>query len=879
MSRGHVRERLGFALFALYLLGFLLAPSSARQQNVWHDAVFYLGVLPWAFTAGLGAGVRAIRQSALLQLGVALVLYLGASAVWTRGDLKTAASDVFLHAIATLGFLIAAGALLSSRRIADLCSAFVLAGGASALCALLAFAAGRVYPVSSRLHSAFNFEHPNLFAHALGFAVLLALDRWLRAERPRLAIVLVALMMPALLLTRGRLALAALLVATATLLAYRRGRTAWLALGALALALAVVPLLAGDLANEAFERADAGRGFIYEQLLERASAHPIIGLGLRARDDVVFPPGSPDFPAGTVLTHAHSAFVGTFFFGGLLGLLLLAALALCGLRSGLRLARNAEPLPLALLVYGLGCLLLDGHRLVGRPHLTSFLLLWLPLVLIVRWPASVAPPPPAPLPAAAMRWHPVAVTVAVLVLLAAQLGHLRGPIAEPHAERQLDAFFVAHSFALAGIDGARPPVAWLGPRGIAVVDFPLAEGLWSVFFRQFGERVGAARLVQFTAFAAAMALLAALCRSLALRGVAVWAVLIAAGTPLALVYSRALVPEQLALALGLGGAVAGLRYLDRGGLRAASATFGLLSLAMLSAPHWCVGWLAFLTVCALRVPRRRGLVTVGLLVGALALALGYQAHAFAVNAAAPGWGTLHGLTVPWLQAIGFARENADLWRIGSSLSGDLIGLPLLLPAAAGMALALRAGRQRLCALVSCHILAFLLHLRAAASHDYDLLPLIVPFALLAGLGLATVARAGRVGRALALGTLALAFAGNLHRAAELSAGNFGESAAVAGLLRRETPPDAVVAVSWGELSWRSPLVLVPAERRGFMLPGEELSPATLALLQALGATHLAIVTKAAPSPAQASALRGRPSVPYEAAKGIVVYVEPLAPFP
>ena len=69
------RERLGFGLLVVYLLGFFLAPSSEAGQNVAHDAVFYFGLLPWALSLGLQPGLRAIRESRLLWLAVALVLH------------------------------------------------------------------------------------------------------------------------------------------------------------------------------------------------------------------------------------------------------------------------------------------------------------------------------------------------------------------------------------------------------------------------------------------------------------------------------------------------------------------------------------------------------------------------------------------------------------------------------------------------------------------------------------------------------------------------------------------------------------------------------------------------------------------------------------
>ena len=106
-----------------------------------------------------------------------------------------------------------------------------------------------------------------------------------------------------------------------------------------------------------------------------------------ADDDVVFPTGSGDFPRGFTVPHAHSAIIGTLYYGGLVGLALLLLLIALSLTTGRRNARiDGEWDPLILLIFGLFCLTPDGHHLVSEPHLSSWLLFWLPIGLIAAGP-------------------------------------------------------------------------------------------------------------------------------------------------------------------------------------------------------------------------------------------------------------------------------------------------------------------------------------------------------------------------------------------------------------------------------------------------------------------------------------------------------------
>lgn len=387
------RDKLIFSLLAVFILGFYLLPSTRDMGSTPHDYLFYFGMLP-AFVVLGASGLRRVRPPGdagdrLLALALAFVLYLGVSALWTRGDRELSPLAVILHTAATAVFMVGSSQVLNDRRWNQLRAMVVGAATAIAGASLVGYLFGGSAHLG-RLKSLIHFEHPNLFAHYVGFAALICLLRVLELRRsgggrtaPWVAAGLV--LVGALVLTLGRSTMGAF-VAAATLAVFV-GRDRRVAAG-LALVLTVVVLgfllVGGDWGPSFVYRGDAGRVFIYKNLLERMDGRWLFGVGFAASDDVQFPVGSPDFPRGFQMPHSHSAFVSTLYHGGLVGLaLLLVVVGSAGHRAW-RIARErGDPTGLVLLLFGVGCLLADGHRLVSNPHLSSWLIFWLPVAWIV----------------------------------------------------------------------------------------------------------------------------------------------------------------------------------------------------------------------------------------------------------------------------------------------------------------------------------------------------------------------------------------------------------------------------------------------------------------------------------------------------------------
>ena len=394
-------ETLVFVGFAVFILGFYLLPSNRELGSTPHDLLFYLGLLPILVALAGQRMWRAVRRgdsgSRLLVLGLVFIFYLGLSALWTRGSPELSPLTVAVRTAATAVFLVASSEILSRHRWQwfqglVVGAAAVIAGGS-----IMAFLTG-FHSYHGRLNSLIHFEHPNLFAHYTGFAALICLLRIFELKQSGLSraapwmgafLVLVT----GLVLTQGRTTMAAFFGAAGLAIVLARDRRAAVAFALLVMMIALgFVLVGGDWAASLVKRGEAGRLVIYQSLIERMDGRWWFGVGLAAGDDVEFPVGSEDFPRGFTIPHSHSAFVATFYHGGALGLaLLLALVGAAGVLAWLVARDRGDPTGAVLLLFGVVCLMPDGHRLVSNPHLSSWLIFWLPVGWII----------------AASRWQPV----------------------------------------------------------------------------------------------------------------------------------------------------------------------------------------------------------------------------------------------------------------------------------------------------------------------------------------------------------------------------------------------------------------------------------------------------------------------------------------
>lgn len=862
------RDTLIFSLLTVFILGFYLLPSNRGLGSTPHDLLFYLGVLP----AFVMLGARGLRRvippgdagDRLLALALVFVLYLGSSVLWTRGDRELSLLTVTLHTLATAVFLVGSSQVLDDRRWRRLRALVVGAATAIAGASMIAYLLGGSFHLG-RIKSLIHFEHPNLFAHYVGFAALICLLRVLEARRSgagRAAPWAVSglILVGALILTFGRSTMGAFAAAAAVAVLMTRDRR--VAAG-LALVLMVVVLgfllVGGERGPSLFHRGDAGRDFIYRNLLERMDGRWLTGVGIAASDDVEFPEGSWDFPRGFTMPHTHSAFVATLYHGGIVGLGLLLVVVGAAGRRAWRIARErGDPTGLVLLIFGVVCLVPDGNRLVSNPHLSSWLIFWLPIAWIIAAGDSTASGTVRPGVEKSKRVPqadalPTALFWTLLMLfLGLRLLHFGAEIDMPNMWRQCDTAQYIRAFYVDGIDLFHPSVCWLADHRTTILEFPLPEAVAAVGYHIFGPHHAVARVVFLLFFLGSAYFAFRFVGEILDRRLARMTVLVYLVMPLSLFYSRAIHIDFSALFFAYGMATFFAVGLRRESARWmwAGACFAALAL-MIKAPY-VLPVIPPLGVLVIRDRKWRFLLRSlpQLAIPVLAFGL-WEAHVHTVNSQAPDWDFIphyRKMIQSWGWYFGTLAQRLDprSWlTLGQRFFSEVVGALGMVPLLIGAVVMVRRRSWSLLAWCAGAALMLLIFFNLCVVHNYYLIPFLAPLACLIAAGILwLVDEVGgrRVVSVVLSAVMVLLLAGEHLRYSETHyyrvLDDVVEGGREIGLHTRE---GSLVVVSRGALDCRSPHLLYSADRYGWSITEHDLQPDLLERLRALGADYVAII--------------------------------------
>lgn len=877
-------HRGGFVLLVIFTFGWYWMPSTRVQANTFHNTLFYLAVTPMLWGLFLVKPKKPRFDTPFTMASGVLIAYLAATALWAQEPMEMSLATVILHALATATFVFGVAWTFDSARL-RVFRVVVTAGATSiAMVSIVAWLFGRTYH-PGRLHSAIHFEHPNLFAQYLGFAALLALGSALRARKRAPWLVWSAafcVLGGAIILTRGRAVILGVVIAGLLSVALHRRKQVFAGTLLIVIVVFGVALTGETTFVEFVKRGDAGRVHIWKMLLERIGDRPVIGAGINADDNVTFPKGSGDFPSGFTLNHPHSLVVGTLFYGGLAGLALLLLVITLGLRAGRRNARvDGEWDPLILLVFGVICLTLDGHRLISEPHLSSWLLFWFPIGLIGAGPLgtrdtlSSEPPPSShstvgtpgkqPLPALS---GPV-LFVLILVALLLRAPHMGEAIDSPHTWRQCDTAQYIHAFFTDGIDLLHPSVCWMGNHRTVILEFPLPEAVTAVAYHLFGPSHVTARWVTLIFFMGSTLFLFLFVRSITDRATAGLAVVLSMILPLALFYSRAIHIDYAALFF-----VHAMAWLWAEAIRKNSVRFLWLGSApaamalIIKAPYV----LPFVPVLIwMSITRRRWplvLKNAPALIAPAAIFIAWQWHAMAVNGSAPDWSfipTYRRFTdnSHWYFGALSMRQNLAHWlTLGHRIVFEVTGLIGLVLALIGFWVSAAERRWDLFMWLAGAAVGIVLFFNLNVMHNYYQVPLVGLASVAIALGirhLATLIPARWEVQHGILLILVLIVGAECVKWSEKNYYTILEPIRSAGLaIGTVVPEGELVVTSFGGLDPRSPHLLYRARRYGWSIPIHDLNPNLLDRLENLDARWLAVVDSKSPVGALGAFLAGVP---------------------
>jgi O-antigen ligase len=351
----------------LTVAGFFLLPTQAA-----YGLVFFVSVPP-CLVAAMLAGRLAVPRAAGFWLAVVLIVYSALTLAWGE-DSGGRAGQFALGAAATLGFVVACGAVLGEARWrARLGTLLVVLGAASAALCVARFG---LFPPPTlagdtpRLRGWGITAHPVLGAAVLAVPLLTALRRAVAGGAWRGAYwAAVAVMAADIALTKSRGPAVAALLAALVLL--------WLAGWRRAAAIVVAGLVGAWVVAPGWVRAgfiraqEPGRWLIWRQALAEIAERPVFGHGLAA-----YLRPAPGMDA----SFPHDLYLSLLFYSGCVGLVLFLALAGWALWR-CRGADEAGWLA-ALMVNALAAGVTDFGQVTKGPG-ELWVILWLPVMLVV----------------------------------------------------------------------------------------------------------------------------------------------------------------------------------------------------------------------------------------------------------------------------------------------------------------------------------------------------------------------------------------------------------------------------------------------------------------------------------------------------------------
>jgi len=373
-------------LFLTCALYFLVESGSA---NSFPTYLISLAMLPLVFLFP-----EQFRRFDLPLLGLVILFltYMGLSVSWS-GSGESVAKHLG-YVLLVVGFSLSIAVVLTRFRWALYWLSLVIILAAVINCGYslyLHYANPEYQPLHEpRLFALGRLSNPVISALSYGFVVILCAYMVMTRERMIAKVVfaeIALLFVGGIVLTWTRgvwLALAAALVVGIVLQypGHRKKQLIAIAVVCLSIVAVVLASLGPDIL---VKRALSFRPEIWSEFISRTlGANPIIGLGLTA--DSVFHLSSEPEP----FKHPHSLIVSTFYYGGLIGLVLY--LSILGLAAVRVLQFEAHPirvLAAMLLTFGVVATLVDGDEILVKVNYL-WLLIWFPVgLLLVREPSNL----------------------------------------------------------------------------------------------------------------------------------------------------------------------------------------------------------------------------------------------------------------------------------------------------------------------------------------------------------------------------------------------------------------------------------------------------------------------------------------------------------
>jgi len=375
--------------YGLFFAGFFLIP---RDLENYHQGFYYSGLALVGLVL-LPRGWSLLRTNLVFWLFSVYLLYMAASGFWSEAyHLDPEAAKRTITYLKRAGYIIVFFLLTAAirdhnpRRFDKMLMVVCVAAAVSSIITLWLWYRTHTFP-ESRVWG-FSLVRWTIFA-AYSFGVFAVLSlHFMIAARHRWLIWAMGLAFLILFgyvwLSQSRMALGATVLGMAVVMLGSRKRDWMWGLLVMGLVIGVSSVvLIPDTVDYLFSRGLSFRPDIWKAYIARGMDSPLFGEGILSdRRNFVSAP-----PLRGLVPDAHSAYVGTFRDGGLVGVLLLVGACLAALWRGVtEILRSASYISLALALEVVAFIATDTDRLITRTG-GQWVFLWLPMVLVMTAPA------------------------------------------------------------------------------------------------------------------------------------------------------------------------------------------------------------------------------------------------------------------------------------------------------------------------------------------------------------------------------------------------------------------------------------------------------------------------------------------------------------
>lgn len=423
-----------------------------------------------------------------------------------------------------------------------------------------------------------------------------------------------------------------------------------------------------------------------------------------------------------------------------------------------------------------------------------------------------------------------------LILLVLRFLHFGPELEAPHDWRQCDTAHYCRDFYENGLDLLHPKVCWMGNRDTLALEFPLPEAIVALGYRFTGESILLARLFFFLFFGLSVFYLYQFTGLLWGTGMARISSLIFMGAPLSLFYSRAIHIDFFVVFC-----THAMVYYFLSGLKNKRTITLILSsvfaaLAFLVKPAYPFYWAIPLLYYVHYLRQWRWFLSRSIIfMLPLVLFFWWQHHVFTINNASPDWSYIlhyHKMIQSPGWYFGHFKYRFQLypWYILFLRSaGEVAGF------AGGVLLIFGLIRSKnipqagfLWSWLTGTGLYILVFFNLNVVHNYYQIPLVAPAAVLIGWGILSAAQNNQI-KILSMSS-AVVLVNFIY--AEINYYGISHDHVEAGrIIQENTPEQALVIVTYGNLDCRNPQILYRAHRKGWSVEEAALNPTVLTRLR------------------------------------------------